>query len=430
MNKKPFILVLLACALCSCDKYEPNSYQMKEIATEKVTVSFYYNFNKQEFNLNSGMYATGNSIAFKVDQLTKGEKVSKPDTDPLRKNYEFNGWHKKSEEESPFDFANTVINSNIVLYAHWTQTQEEEFIEPEYVEPSKIDDSITSLINITGVMNFNIVENEVLLPNSAILRLEKDNKDVSKCLNYKIKSGVTLTATYNSETSKINYEATKDSEIINGSITVVNDSSNLIVNNSTYEEKAKNYEQKDVKFEDHRIMLAGSSSMENWSNSTEDMLPLHTYNHGIGGTTSQQWRDSLNQRLVYPYSPKIVVYYVGVNNLINSHDSVDTTVSALKAMFDDVHSHLPDTKVYYVLINDLPGYPTYTNQIHSVNDAINEYALTHSFLTTLDAGNLLLKESGLPNKAYFLTDGLHMSLSGYALWGGYIKNRLIEDMKK
>lgn len=434
MNKKLLVLSLSSALLCACgpssSEYAPNNYVMKELEEEKVTISFYYNFNKQEFDLGSGMSAIADSIAFKVEQIGKGEKVNKPSSDPSRENFEFNGWHLSKTEESPFDFENTPVNSNLVLYAHWIQTQEEEFVEPEYIEPSKIDDSIETLVSITGVLNFNILSNSVYLPNSAIYRLNSTKEDVVKTLNYKIKTGVTLEASYNVSTNKINYHAEKDGQVQNGEITVVNDSVNLIVNNTTYEEKAKAYEEAGNNILDHKIMLAGSSSMENWKASTVDMLPLATYNHGIGGTTAHQWRDCLNARLVYPYSPKTVVYYVGVNNLINTHDSVQETFKALVEMFDDVHAHLPDTKVYYVLINDLPGYPDYKQQIHAVNDSVMEYEKTHSFLTTLNPGQLLLKEDGTPNKVYFLNDGLHMSLAGYALWGNYIKERLIEDMKK
>ena len=158
------------------------------------------------------------------------------------------------------------------------------------------------------------------LASASIARLVKDKLDVTSCLNYKIKSGVTLTASYNESTNVITYQAVKDSENVNGTITVMNVSGSLVVPNSTYETKAKNYENKADQIEDHRIMLAGSSSMENWSTSTEDLLPLKTYNHGIGGTTVDQWKDKLNQRLVYPFSPKMVVYYVGVNNIINTFE--------------------------------------------------------------------------------------------------------------
>lgn len=440
-TKFAFLLVSLL-ALTGCDKVslfkkkettdDKKAFVMKEIVDNKCTVSFYYNIAKSEINLNSGLYASGSSIALKVDQVEKGSKVTRPDIDPIRKNYVFDGWHKDEVLDSPFDFENETVNSNLVLYAHWskTQEQEDEFIEPEYVEPSKIDDSLGTLISINGVLNMPLEAGSVKLSRSAILRLEKDNADVVSCLNYMMKSGVEVVASYNTSTKKITYSATKGVDVENGQITVVDNTANLIVTNTTYENKATNYENNSIDFEDHRIMLAGSSSMENWSTSTEDLLPLKTYNHGIGGTTVDEWKNKLNQRLVYPYSPKTVVYYVGVNNLIKSDpDSAQTTISYLLDMFDDVHAHLPNTKIYWVLINALPGYMHKLNDINAVNAAAIEYEKTHDFLVTLNAGERLLKENGDPNSAYFLTDGLHMSKYGYVLWGGYIKERLIEDMK-
>ena len=316
------------------------------------------------------------------------------------------------------------------LYAHWRQDEIEPFVEPEYIEPSKIDDTISTLVEINSVLNIPIVSNSVNLSTSSIARLIRDKDDITNVLGYKIKTGVNLEATYDEGSKKISWIANKNSETLNGEINVVDYSYNYVVNNSTYEQKAKNYEAKSENISDHKIMLAGSSSMENWSTSTEDLLPLTTYNHGIGGTTVEQWKDKLNYRLVYPFSPKTIVYYVGVNNIINSNDGAETTSSYLIDMFDDVHAHLPNTKIYYVLINSLPNYQKQLPQMQQVNATAIEYEKNHDYLTTIDAGEPLLKENGEPNSSFFLTDGLHMSKYGYVLWGNVIKNKLIEDMSE
>lgn len=441
MNKKASILAAISLLLVGCDTnktdntsvdYDPNGYTMKQLEEEKLTVTFYYNFGKQEINLNSGLYATGSTTALKVDQVSPNSKVERPDIDPLRKNYEFAGWHLSATEESLYNF-DTPVTANLTLYAHWAKAseEEEEFVEPEYVEPSKIDNSITSLIEVSGVFNMPVTSDAVNLTSAGIMKLADNKDDVSSYLNYKIKEGVTLTATFDTDLYKINYSAFKDAESVEKSIKVNNVTASLNVANSTYENKARNYENKALEVEEHRIMLAGSSSIENWSSSTEDLKPLTTYNHGIGGTTVDEWRDKLNQRLVYPFSPKIVVYYVGVNNIINAGDNGTQTASKVVEMFDDVHSHLPNTHIYYILINSLPGYPNKQNDFNIVNDAAKQYESSHDYLTVLDAGVTLLKKDGVtPNAAYFLTDGLHMSLYGYVLWGNYIKNKLIADLKK
>ena len=445
MKRKVILLLVTGFALTGCGTktriidYKKDGYNMKQLDAEKVTVTFFKNIGKEELDLNSGMYATTSTTALKVDVIDKNSKVSKPELDPMRVNYEFRGWHTDQTANTPYDF-NTLVSKNMVLYAHWEQTQDEEFVEPEYIEPSHIDDSIDTLVSITGVVNMPIVAGKVQLSNAGMSRLNRNPSDVEDILSYKIKTGVTLTASYNDGIKTISYTATKEGETDqSGSIIVENISEELKLTGSDVplskwwegnEPKAVNYEANDINFEDHRIMLAGSSSMENWSNSGTDLLPLKTYNHGIGGTIVEQWQQKLNQRLVYPYSPKILIYYLGVNNIIQD-GAIDVTITGndLVAMFDDVHAHLPNTHIYYVLINELPSYRNKQDQFDAVNKYATDYEAAHSYLTTINAGVNLLKANGEPNQAYFLGDGLHMSLAGYAIWGKVIKNKLIQDLR-
>ena len=411
-------------------EYDENGYKMKEIEEEQITVTFFKNIGKEELDLNSGMYATTSTTALKIDKIDKGSKVSRPERDPMRQNYEFDGWHTTLIDESLYDF-DLPVYSNLVLYAHWAKVQEdEEFVEPEYVEPSHIDDTIDTLISVNGVLNMPVEDGKVKLSNAAISRLNRDPENVIDVLNYKVKNSVEVNASYDDSTKTITYHASKQEEYQEGTIIVQNNAANLIVDNGTYETKAANYEANDVAFEDHRIMLAGSSSIENWKNSTTDMLPLHTYNHGIGGTTVEQWRDKLNQRLVYPYSPRSIVYYVGVNNMKDGVNTGAETGQWLTEMFDDVHAHLPNTHIYYVLVNELPGFRNRQAEFDVANQICLDYEAEHNFLTCLNAGTGLLKANGEPNQAYFLFDGIHMSLAGYAIWGKYIKDKLIADYKQ
>ena len=435
--KKQFLLFLIAgFALAGCEKplkavYSKDGYTMKDLTNQTVTVTFYKNIGKEELDLNSGMYASGTTTVYKSDTIAKNSKATRPTIDPARVNYEFAGWHTHETEASLYDFE-TLVNKNLILYAHWQQTQDDDFVEPEYVEPSHIDDTIDTLVSISGVLNNFLEGTSVKLAKSGISRLSRSPSNVVDCLNYKIKTGVTLTASYNTSTKKITYSATKDGEADqNGTITVVDNSANLVVTPSDYETKAANYEANGTEFEDHRIMLAGSSSIENWKDSATDLKPMTTYNHGIGGTTVEQWRDKLNQRLVYPYSPKIIVYYVGVNNMKDGKNTGQETGTWLTEMFDDVHAHLPNTHIYYILVNELPGFRNRQQQFDIANEICLTYQSNHSdYFTAINAGTGLLKENGEPNQAFFLFDGIHMSLAGYAIWGKVIKDKLIADFRK
>ena len=213
-------------------------------------------------------------------------------------------------------------------------------------------------------------------------------------------------------------------------ISVKDNSGDYLVDNSTYETKAKNYENKIAEEdENYHVVLAGSSSIEFWTSSKEDLDPVVSYNHGIGGTTIEEWDEKLNQRLVYPYKPKMVVYYVGINNVINSKQDATTIWNNLEKFFNDTHAALPDTKVQYIMMNLIPGYSSYWNVINTVNAKVTEYQQSNSWLTLINPGTALLKANGEPNAAYFRTDGLHLSYYGYVVWGGIIKESILRGLE-
>ena len=137
----------------------------------------------------------------------------------------------------------------------------------------------------------------------------------------------------------------------------------------------------------------------------------------------------LNQRLVFPYKPKMVVYYVGINNVINSKQDATTIWNNLKNFFDHTHAALPDTKVQYIMMNLIPGFKTYFDTINAVNANVVNYQKENTWLTLINPGTALLKENGEPNAAYFRTDGLHLSYYGYVVWGNIIKQSIVNGLE-
>ena len=208
-----------------------------------------------------------------------------------------------------------------------------------------------------------------------------------------------------------------------------NMTSSLKDQNNNYESKAVKYEN-NYDFASNGIVLAGSSSIENFKTSTEDLAPLTTLNCGIGGTTVDQWIDKFAKRLIYQYSPRAVVLYCGINNIINAKNSGTYTGNKLVELFDQIHEYLPDAQIYYIPMNLVPGYMQYKAQIEEGNRIAIAYGQDKDYMNYIDAGTLLLKENGEPNVSYFLTDGLHMSLCGYVIWGGEIKRVIIEREKE
>ena len=417
-----FAISFLALSACTGAEGTPEAKPGRPLGYEKYVVNYMLNYRKTSASLPSGAEGATDNLLFLQQEIEAESKLIAP-TNPERTNYEFKGWYEESDCLTAWDFGNNVVENNLFLYAKWGITSTEEYIEPEYVYPEKI---ITSQdFVLEGVLNMPVSNGQVELSTGAINRLKSSPSDVKFAINYSRKQDVTISsATFDTTTMKITVVLSTSASF---EVTVVDKTPllSLATINSTFESKATNYETRDAEVGNYHIALAGSSSMEYWTTSTEDMDPVVTFNHGIGGTTVEQWTEKLNERLVYPYSPKALVYYVGVNNIINSTDTGKICGDKLVALFNETHEHLPNTRVFYVLINKLPGYASYQKEFDEANNIAIDYCASRDWISCIDAGTCLLKPNGEPNAAYFRTDGLHMSQYGYVLWGAEVRNALI-----
>lgn len=423
-TKRLFLLLPLLGMLFACDAskiVKPG----REYGDDGLYALYMYNYPRIESTAPSGNEEKGENLLYVKQEITVGEKLVAPEN-PTRKNYTFAGWYKEKDCENEWNFDVDVPYSSVLLYAKWSTGGQGGggYVEPEYVYPETI---ITDAnYRVTGILNKPVTNNYVTLASGAINRLKNSPNDVRFAVNYERKQGVELTvATFNEDQMKIHLEVSSG-ETFDIQVTDNSAALNISSANATFETKAKNYETKGSTYENYHIMLAGSSSMEYWETSYNDMLPIISYNHGIGGTTVEQWTSKLFERLVLPYSPKAVVYYVGVNDIINNGKDGETTASNLEALFNKTHEYLPNTQIFYVLINKLPGYMQHQEKFDVANNGAIAYSQSHSYLTCIDAGAGLLKENGNPHAAYFRTDGLHMSRYGYVIWGGAIKEAIID----
>ena len=117
------------------DRINASATVYKErIDGEIVTNNSAYGYNNfpDEFNDREGIGYIARGVAiydycdpnpgFYADQVEVclGGTIDKP-TDPTREGYVFNGWHKGADGTEPFYFATTLVNEDIVLYAHWLE---------------------------------------------------------------------------------------------------------------------------------------------------------------------------------------------------------------------------------------------------------------------------------------------------------------------
>ena len=427
MNKKLPLFAVLGLTLSIGLSFMTNKNAPLKADSSAQTlyyVDFFSNYAREDFVLSNGFKGKGNNLLYHSVQVEENAVVSKP-TDPERKNYEFQGWFKETDCENEWNFTTDVVTSNTRLYAKWGFKEIEVEPEPAYTPPSTVLDNTDSRdYVINSIMNFKIEGGQVKVSSAAISKLNSSSDNVLPLMEYKVKANKTLTATYEGGLITVKLDNVQQEQIV-----VKNNSTEWTLTNTTYENKAANYEKNALVEDSYHVMLAGSSSMEFWETSKEDLDPIVSYNHGIGGTTIEQWDECLNARLVYPYKPKMVVYYVGINNVINSKEDATAISNRLKTFLNNTHAALPDTKIQYVMMNLIPGYTSYFGVINSVNAALEEYQTQNTWLKLINPGEDLLKANGVPNSAYFRTDGLHLSYYGYVIWGGIIKQSIMEGLE-
>lgn len=437
MNKKIMTIVISALSLSSLIVLPLIDRQGRGVFAEQgqtYYVDFFNNYQRETFTLSNGFTGIGNNLIFKTVQVQAGGLVPRPTEEPIKARSTFLGWYKEEACENLWNFETDTVNKNTRLFADWGPGGGSEIVEPTYTPPSTVlDESASENLIINSIMNFKVEDGECKVPNAAYNKLDLYKDNVLPLMEYKAKNSLNLSATFNGTAIKL-----KSGESDLGSITITNNSSAYRLtavdssNFATYESKAAKYESNFATEESYHVMLAGSSSIEFWETSKEDLDPIVSYNHGIGGTTIENWTKKLNQRLVYPYKPKMVVYYVGINNVINSKQSSETINGLLDEFFESTHAAMPNTKVIYIMLNQLPGYPTYKNTIEAVNNHVTSYQQQEgraSWLTLVNPGVKLLKENGEPSAAYFRTDGLHLSYYGYSIWGQIIKESIVSGLE-
>ncbi len=277
------------------------------------------------------------------------------------------------------------------------------------------------IITFISLFNVPIINNEVSLSSLFILKLEKNSKDISEFLSYKLNSKYHL-----KECSYLDY---KIKVIISNNlvdykfiITIKDISSTLVLENKEFEIKAKKYES-NYEFDSNNIVLCGSSSMEMFYNSKEFLLPFNTINVGIGGTKVKEWKDSLFFRLVLPYLPKHIVIYIGSNNCLNSEDPINIG-KELVSLFELIHSYLPSTLIHVVDLNCVPKAKDKQELFFKTNELIYEFSKSVNYIKVIYASKYVLNEDNLVNDKLFLNDGIHMNNIGYSYWGEAIKESL------
>lgn len=167
------------------------------------------------------------------------------------------------------------------------------------------------------------------------------------------------------------------------------------------------------------ILFIGSSSIRYWKTLSRDMKPLPVLNRGFGGAHVphvQHYAD----RILFPYRPKIIVLYVGENDLA-AGSSQEEVWGATDALLKQIHAKLPKTHVYYVSVKPSVLRASSWPKMAAFNRMAKAKFKDHPRITYVDITSVMLTDKGKVDPSIFAWDKLHMNAKGYQRWTRVLK---------
>ena len=165
------------------------------------------------------------------------------------------------------------------------------------------------------------------------------------------------------------------------------------------------------------ILFVGSSSIRFWTNLAKAFPDKQVINRGFGGSEISD-SIALADRIIFPYQPRLIVFYAGNNDIANGK-SPERVIADFKTFLKLVHAKLPRTRVAYISIHPNPARWHLKDQVEAANQAIS--GIKDKRFTFIDIWHPMLGEDGKPRPELFRPDKLHMNEQGYAIWTSIIR---------
>jgi lysophospholipase L1-like esterase len=165
------------------------------------------------------------------------------------------------------------------------------------------------------------------------------------------------------------------------------------------------------------IVFVGSSSIEAWD--LPRFFPsFKTINRGISGFELDDTA-RLVDRLVFPYSPRIVVIYAGDNDIAAGLTPEDVALD-FSRLVTSIHTKLPQTRIVFIGLKPSISRWSYVEEMRAANALIRDYSAHDSLVSYIDIDHAMLGDDDKPRPDLFAADGLHLNVDGYRLWSSLV----------
>lgn len=176
-------------------------------------------------------------------------------------------------------------------------------------------------------------------------------------------------------------------------------------------------------YETGRTVFTGSSSIRFWEQLQEDLADWAPIQRGFGGSVLWELVNYIDET-VLRHEPNAVVIFSGTNDIfINLEPQV--VADTYRCVVEKIALALgDDVSIHYISITPTPSrWPIWANG-DEANSLIKEIAADWRGLHFIDTTPDFLATGEPPDASLFISDGLHLSDAGYALWGELIGGHL------
>lgn len=171
------------------------------------------------------------------------------------------------------------------------------------------------------------------------------------------------------------------------------------------------------------IVFTGSSSIRLWKTLERDMAPLPVSNQGFGGAHAAHVTHYA-PRIVLPSKPRIVVLFVGGNDLQFGDRTPEGVAENIASFATLVHAALPETRIFVLSLKPSVLRTSRWPEMASANRLLARWCAEDPRLEFVDVATPMLDAEGAPRREIFGYDRLHMNDEGYALWTALLRPRL------
>ena len=168
-------------------------------------------------------------------------------------------------------------------------------------------------------------------------------------------------------------------------------------------------------------LFVGSSSIRFWNTLARDFPERRVINRGFGGSTIAEVNHYFEQ-IVAPYKPAEIVFYAGENDL-NAGKSPAAVFADFEAFMTKKENALGTTPVWYIAAKPSRLRFDQLDRQTELNTQIEALARVRHDLDYVNVVAPMLNDDGAP-KDIFVSDDLHMTADGYAIWTPVVKAAL------